>query len=145
MGKLRSGVLVCALVLSGCGGGPTPVVTYPNGPAPQYQAPAPSQPTYQAPSITQQAPPQQAARTAAGPFSARFIDRGTGAPIKGLEVTIADTGQKATTDADGKVSFANVPAGAQYQTYHNDYVQAKEAVPSGSGIDIPLTAMADYK
>lgn len=150
MGQFRTGALLWALILSGCGS-PSPVVTYPNGQTPSYQAPnqqsyqPPSQPAPQAPAISQQSPPQQAVRQAPGSFSARFVDRKTGAPIQGLEVTIVGTDQRATTGADGRVQFANVPAGAYYQTLHNDYVQAKEPVPTAAGGDIQLTAMADYQ
>jgi len=157
MGKLRSGVLITALILSGCGNN-APVVTYPNGSAPQYQQPqAQQQPQYQAPqqqqpqaqpqaqqsAISQQQPPVQAARTEAGAFSARFVDRKTGAPIAGLQVEIG--GETVTTDANGKAVFANVAPGAKYKTYHNDYVQKNELVPGGNGvIDIQLIPMSEY-
>lgn len=142
MRALRSGVLVWALIVSGCGGN-APVVTYPNGQSPQYQSP-PAYQQPQAPAVSQ----PQAQPNGPGNFTARFLDKKTQAPIKGLEVTILDTGQKAKTDADGKVSIANVPGGAKFATYHNDFVQVKEPIPAsainGAGIDIPLTAMADF-
>jgi hypothetical protein len=146
MRTLRSGVLVWALIVSGCGGN-APVVTYPNGPAPQYQTP-PAYQQPQAPALSQQ-PAQPSGPNAPGNFVARFLDKRTQAPIMGLEVTILDTGQKAKTGADGKVAIANIPGGAKYETFHNDFVQVKESVPAGAvnsaGLDIPLTAMADFK
>jgi hypothetical protein len=122
-------------------------VTYPNGQQPQYQPP-PAQQQVQAPTTNkpQQPQAQPAKPSVPGQFSARFLDKRDGSPIEGLEVTIVGTGQKATTDADGKVAFTNVPANAQYETYHNDFVQAKGDIPGSglAGLDVPLTAMADF-
>ncbi|MBC7541601.1 MAG: hypothetical protein H7338_02605 [Candidatus Sericytochromatia bacterium] len=131
-------------LLSGCGPA-VPVVSVPNLPVQQVpvtvtpQVPAPVPPLVTAP---------QGPKISAGPgdFIARFVDRKKGTPIVGLEVTIINTGAKAVTDAEGKVKFDDLPANSQYQTYHNDYVQAKEKVPfSADGLDIPLLAMADHK
>jgi hypothetical protein len=147
MRKLRSGVLIWALIVSGCGD-PGPVVTYhPNGTTSTTNQ-TPTQP--QTPTISQTQPVQSTQPqplTTPGSFSARFVDSRTGQPIQGLEVTITGTGLKLTTGADGKVSFASVPANAQYQTYHNDFVQVKTFVPAdtGNGIDVTLTAMADFR
>jgi hypothetical protein len=148
MRKLRSGVLIWALIVSGCGPAGPVVTTYPNGTTPLTTNPAPTQP--QTPSISQTQPVQPAQPqplTTPGSFSARFIDSRTGQPIEGLDVMITGGGLKLTTGADGKVSFASVPANAQYQTYHNDFVQVKTFVPAntGEGIDVTLTAMDDFK
>jgi len=151
MRTLRTGTMVLALILSGCGN--APVTTYPPSQTTQptyqqtYQAPQQPQqqaaPQQQAPIANQQQVVAQPIATGPGNFSARFIDKKNGQPVQGLEVTIVGSGDKKVTDADGKVSFDGVPANAQYKTYHNDFVQVIDKVQVGMQATIPLTEMAE--
>ena len=91
---------------------------------------------------------------ATGTIRGTFTHAGTGAPLPGVTVTVAETGQRATTDSDGHYQIANVPAGTlTLAAARAGYSQANASTRLSAGglalfsapltpVDRPVTAIA---
>jgi len=73
-----------------------------------------------------------------GSVSGLVLDARDGMPVAGAVVTIADSGQSATTGADGSFLIETVPAGANtIQVQHPDYLAATTPVTVAADRDTP--------